>query len=82
MDTKFFQQSIDLIAQANTIAIALPQNPDGDVLGASGGLTLALGEMGKTVRILTPNSFFVPEKYKFLPLFSQLFSSLLYYLYS
>lgn len=74
MDTKIFQQSIDLIVQANTIAIALPQNPDGDVLGASGGLALALTEFGKTVRILTPSSFFVPEKYKFLHLFSQLFS--------
>lgn len=73
MDTKIFQQSINLVAHADAIAIVPSLNPDGDTIGACGGLSLALGNTGKKTQILVPGSFFAPEKYAFLPLFSKLF---------
>jgi len=73
MKQNIFQQITRLIDAAHTITIAIPQNPDGDVLGACGGLSLALSKINKGVCVLAPDSFSVPEKYAFLPSVFELF---------
>ena len=53
------------IKSANQVTVLSHQAPDGDAIGSSLGLGLALEKMGKSVQVACPDP--VPEKYRFLP---------------
>lgn len=58
-------QIADCIKSASSIAILSHQRPDGDAIGSSLGLGLAISKLGKQVQIACPDP--VPHKYRFLP---------------
>jgi len=53
------------IKATNSLTILTHQQPDGDAVGSSLGLRLALVKLGKQVQVACPNP--VPDKYQFLP---------------
>lgn len=59
------QQIVDLIDNNEKFLIAAHENPDGDAIGSTLGLALALKEMGKDV--IAFNADPVPEPMRFLP---------------
>lgn len=59
------EEAIDLIKKSNRIAIASHVNPDGDNLGSSIALTLALKKIKKNVTLL--KSDIIPKDFEFLP---------------
>lgn len=56
---------ISLIKENNSFLMASHVNPDGDVIGASAALAIALKKLGKDVYVINRDS--VPETLKFLP---------------
>lgn len=58
-------EAVELIRQSETILIASHINPDGDNIGSSLALTLALKKINKNVFILKSDS--VPNSFSFLP---------------
>lgn len=62
---KDLDEAIDLIRRSNRIYIASHINPDGDNLGSSLALALALRKLGKEVLVLNPGS--IPSDFVFLP---------------
>ena len=58
-------EAIELIKESKTILIASHVNPDGDNIGSSLALTLALKKIDKNVLILKSDS--VPNSFSFLP---------------
>lgn len=58
-------EAIELIKESKTILIASHVNPDGDNIGSSLALTLALKKINKNVLILKSDS--VPNSFSFLP---------------
>ena len=62
---KDLDEAIDLIRRSNRIYIASHINPDGDNLGSSLALALALRQLGKEVLVLNPGS--IPSDFVFLP---------------
>ena len=68
------QQTIELVRNAKRIIVFSHQNPDGDALGSSIALTLALRKLGKEV--IVANSDPVPQTFSFLPANSELVSDL------
>lgn len=59
------KEAIDLIKKSKSITIASHINPDGDNLGSSIALALALKKINKKVTLL--KSDFIPSDFKFLP---------------
>ncbi|MEK7161056.1 MAG: hypothetical protein AAB724_03435 [Patescibacteria group bacterium] len=59
------QQSLDLIQKNNRLLIVLPENLNGDNLGAGLALTQALRSLNKKVDLVSAGE--VPEKLAFLP---------------
>lgn len=55
---------LEKIKKANTIAILTHENPDGDAIGSSLAMYMALGKMGKKADLIIPE---LPKAYKFLP---------------
>lgn len=68
------QQTVDLVRNAKKIIVFSHHNPDGDALGSSLALTLALRKLGKEV--VVANSDPVPNTFKFLPAQDQIVSEL------
>ncbi len=68
------QQAIELIKNANKILIATHLNPDGDSLGSTIALMLALKKLGKEVVAITPDQN--PDYLNFLPSLNELTHSL------
>lgn len=64
------QQAVDLVKKAQNILILTHSNPDGDALGASLALTLALRKIGKQVTVGASGE--VAKIFKFLPALSDL----------
>lgn len=58
-------QLLDVIRQGQTFLVASHESPDGDALGSTLALVLALREMGKEV--VAYNRHGVPKEYAFLP---------------
>ena len=58
------QQASDCLRQAEDILLLAHQYPDGDTLGSSYALCLALRQMGKRVRVLCGDP--IPEKYDYM----------------
>jgi len=56
---------IDRLRSGNSFLISTHVNPDGDALGSSAALAMALEEMGKKVVLLDRHE--VPDQYRFLP---------------
>lgn len=59
------QQIIDLIKKSKNILVFSHENPDGDALGSSVALTLALTKFGKNVNFVCADN--IPDAFKFLP---------------
>jgi phosphoesterase RecJ-like protein len=59
------QEVIQTIRESESILILSHKNPDGDALGSSLGLALALKGQGKTVRTFSVNE--IPAVFQFLP---------------
>ena len=59
------EQILDQINKSETVLICIGKNPDGDALGSSLGLCLALKKMGKKADIVSPTA--ILDKYSFLP---------------
>jgi len=59
------QQIIDKINSSQTFLVVAHENPDGDAIGSTLGLALALRDMGKDVVAYNVNG--VPEVMRFLP---------------
>ncbi len=68
------QQTVELVRNAKRIIVFSHQNPDGDALGSSLALTLALRKLGKEV--IVANSDPVPQTFTFLPAYDQVVSEL------
>ncbi|MBI4032264.1 DHH family phosphoesterase [Candidatus Berkelbacteria bacterium] len=68
------QQTVDLIRSAKRIVVVSHQNPDGDAIGSTLALTLALRKLGKDVQALCADP--VPPTFRFLPAIDQLSSQL------
>jgi phosphoesterase RecJ-like protein len=68
------QQTVELVRNAKKIIVFSHHNPDGDALGSSLALTLALRKLGKEVTVA--NSDPVPNTFKFLPAQEQIVSEL------
>ncbi len=64
-----FKEIADRIMKADKIAIVAHASPDGDAVGSTMGLTLALRKLGKDVDILSKEP--APENMSYLPLFSE-----------
>lgn len=64
------QQLVEVIKTSNSILILPHSNPDGDAIGASLGLKLALEKLGKTVSVVISGD--KPEMFSFLPSFDTL----------
>lgn len=62
---KHMREIIDTIRKSRTILILSHKNPDGDALGSSLGLALALRKTGKRVRCYSVNE--IPPVFGFLP---------------
>ncbi|MBI4825461.1 MAG: bifunctional oligoribonuclease/PAP phosphatase NrnA [Nitrospirae bacterium] len=62
---KIAPELISLIKKSNDFLIASHLNPDGDALGASIALAIALKRMGKAVQVINRDT--VPADLKFLP---------------
>jgi len=58
------QQAADCLRQADDILLLAHQYPDGDTLGSNYALCMALGLMGKRVRVLCGDP--IPEKYDYM----------------
>lgn len=58
-------QLLEAIKQGQTFLVASHESPDGDAIGSTLALTLALREMGKEV--VAYNRHGVPKEYRFLP---------------
>ncbi len=56
---------VDVLSRAQSILCAIQQEPDGDAVGSTLGLALALEERGKAVTLLCSTG--VPENLRFLP---------------
>jgi phosphoesterase RecJ-like protein len=63
------QQIIELIRGSQRILLSMHTNPDGDALGSSIALFLALKKIGKDVSILSPSD--LPKLFQFLPKISE-----------
>ena len=59
------EQLLDAISQGQSFLVASHESPDGDALGSTLALMLALREMGKEV--VAYNSHEMPKEYAFLP---------------
>lgn len=59
-----FEKVKETIEQANNIYLVAHVNPDGDAIGASFGLCLALRKMGKTAHVIMPK---YSDSFSFLP---------------
>ncbi|MEK7183928.1 MAG: DHH family phosphoesterase [Patescibacteria group bacterium] len=68
------QQTVDLVRNAKRIVVFSHHGPDGDALGSSLALTLALRKLGKEV--VVANSDPVPSTFQFLPAADQVVSEL------
>lgn len=55
---------LEEIKKANTIAILTHENPDGDAIGSSLAMYMALEKIGKKADLIIPE---LPKAYKFLP---------------
>ena len=62
---KMIEQVLQLIDRSQTIFVAAHENPDGDAIGSTLALTVALREMGKDV--VAYNHDQAPLEYAFLP---------------
>lgn len=62
---KHMDEAIDIINKSNKIFIASHINPDGDNIGSSLSLALALKKINKEVFVLSSDS--IPDDFKFLP---------------
>ncbi len=62
---KAMDDAINIIRSSNNIFIASHVNPDGDNIGSSLGLGLALKKINKNVSVLKADP--IPEDFKFLP---------------
>ena len=60
---------IDEIKQANTIVVLTHETPDGDAIGSSLGVKLALEKIGKTVDVIITEC---PRMYDYLPKFTEI----------
>lgn len=70
---KVYQEIINHLEKAQTIAIYMHINPDGDCVGSSLALYGFLKKLGKTVHCFSPNSPDpVPKKLQFLPLSNEM----------
>src|SRR5690606_16958369 len=59
------QQTIELIKNAKRIVVMGHQNPDGDAIGSTLALTLALRKLGKDAKAVLADA--VPPTFQFLP---------------
>jgi phosphoesterase RecJ-like protein len=65
---KNYQEIIDILANAETIAIYMHINPDGDCIGSSLAMYRYLSLLGKTVHCFSANTENpVPKKLRFMP---------------
>lgn len=63
-----YQEIIDNLSMAGTIAVYMHINPDGDSVGSSLAMYRFLTKLGKTVHCFSANTpFAVPKKLQFLP---------------
>lgn len=60
---------IEKLRQSNNIVLLCHINPDGDAIGSTIGLYVALKKMGKNVDMIIKN---IPQKFSFLPYFSEI----------
>lgn len=67
------QQIIDLIKKSKNVLIFSHENPDGDSIGSSVALMLALKKLNKNVNFICPDP--VPENLQFLPGLDQVVDS-------
>jgi phosphoesterase RecJ-like protein len=68
------EQILQLIERSQTVLVASHESPDGDALGSTLALTIALREMGKDV--VAYNCDHPPRDYAFLPGYSTIVSDL------
>lgn len=74
MNNKTIDQILQLIERSQTFLIAAHEGPDGDAVGSTLALTMALREMGKDVVAYNPDP--APQEYAFLPGYETLVSRL------
>ena len=55
---------LEEIKNANTIAILVHENPDGDAIGSATAMHLALKQLGKDSDVIIPE---YPKEFEFLP---------------
>lgn len=60
------QKAAVMLKQAEKVSILIHVSPDGDAIGCSAALKLALERLGKKASVLCSDK--IPEKYSFLPL--------------
>lgn len=68
------QQTIELIKNAKRIVVMAHQNPDGDAIGSTLALTLALRKLGKEVKAILADA--VPPTFQFLPAVGEISSEI------
>lgn len=59
-----FKEAIDLVNNSNTIYVVGHQGPDGDAIGSSFAVCLAMRKIGKKANVIMPKC---SESFKFLP---------------
>lgn len=59
-----FEDAVKLINEANTIYVVGHENPDGDAIGSSYAICLALNKIGKDAKVIMPKC---SDSFKFLP---------------